>query len=576
MRRLLKLLLFSLFFAQTYIAPLIAGPLEDADVAIQKGDYATGVRLLRPLAEQGDATAQNALGLLYTNGTGVPQNYVEAVRWFRKAAEQDLAVAQANLGWAYANGKGVEQDDMEALKWIRRGADKGDAYARTLLAFMYSRGRGVKQDLSSAYRWSNLAVAQGFEQAKALVIGIVPLMTPEQLAEARKQDAFYRRYASLRQFNAKAGEIQSDPNRVEELKKIFAQSGYRGPKGEAEMEYIHAIQFVDENTGFALDFNGNFHETHDGGLTWSQKPMPVQPDLKEKLSEKLTKPFFRSPEFLAMHFADKEFGMAVSRLNALVTRDGGTTWVVVPRPAKEELRALWCTKNRTCFLGGSPQDVIYVLRDGDKQWMRQKSQAGCCLYSLQFWDDRKGWAVSHSGSIIRTEDGGLKWQRVFFDRSQSFWAIHFPTDQLGFVVGANGSLMRTSDGGRNWENLSSKIQIPKGVTREALRFQAVKFADEKRGWIAGRYGIIFTTSDGGDSWSVAAFVGAQRDQSLLTIYSLDTTHEKVWAAGNGGNINLSLDDGRDWFPVHGVQFELLEHMQRAVDQLTGKNGGQRK
>jgi TPR repeat protein len=65
-----------------------AGPLEDGERASRTGDYATALRLWRPLAEQDDADAQNNLGLMYRNGQGVPQDYAEAVKWYRLAAEQ--------------------------------------------------------------------------------------------------------------------------------------------------------------------------------------------------------------------------------------------------------------------------------------------------------------------------------------------------------------------------------------------------------------------------------------------------------------------------------------------------------
>jgi TPR repeat protein len=53
-------------------APVAAGPWEDAAAAYSRGDYATTLRLLRPLANQGDAGAQYNLGLMYAKGDGVP------------------------------------------------------------------------------------------------------------------------------------------------------------------------------------------------------------------------------------------------------------------------------------------------------------------------------------------------------------------------------------------------------------------------------------------------------------------------------------------------------------------------
>ena len=49
------------------------------------------------------------LGVCYSNGEGVPKNYVEAVKWYRKAAEQNLDAAQYDLGVCYDNGQGLQR-----------------------------------------------------------------------------------------------------------------------------------------------------------------------------------------------------------------------------------------------------------------------------------------------------------------------------------------------------------------------------------------------------------------------------------------------------------------------------------
>jgi TPR repeat protein len=72
----------------SFAAPVVAGPLEDADIAIKRRDYATALRLIRPLAEQGDASAQYNLGVFYDNGLGVPQDHVRALMWLNLSAAQ--------------------------------------------------------------------------------------------------------------------------------------------------------------------------------------------------------------------------------------------------------------------------------------------------------------------------------------------------------------------------------------------------------------------------------------------------------------------------------------------------------
>ncbi len=61
--------------------------------AFDHGDYETALKEWRPLADQGFASAQFNLGLMYAKGLGVPQDYVQAYRWYTLAAGQgdDLA-----------------------------------------------------------------------------------------------------------------------------------------------------------------------------------------------------------------------------------------------------------------------------------------------------------------------------------------------------------------------------------------------------------------------------------------------------------------------------------------------------
>ena len=47
----------------------------------------------------------------------MPEDDREAVKWFRKAAEQGDASAQYNLGVMYANGEGVPEDYVKAYAW---------------------------------------------------------------------------------------------------------------------------------------------------------------------------------------------------------------------------------------------------------------------------------------------------------------------------------------------------------------------------------------------------------------------------------------------------------------------------
>ena len=111
--------------------------------AHNRGDYATALRLWRPLADQGRADAQFNLGRMYDRAQGVPQDFIAAVGWYRKAADQGHEASQFNLGATYYMGEGVPQDYVAAVGWFRRAADQGDADAQFFLGRMYADGQGV-------------------------------------------------------------------------------------------------------------------------------------------------------------------------------------------------------------------------------------------------------------------------------------------------------------------------------------------------------------------------------------------------------------------------------------------------
>jgi hypothetical protein len=99
-------------------SPGFSDPLSDATTAYARGDYATALKLVRPLAEKGDPQAQNYLGTMYRDGHGVPQNHMTAVKWYRAAAGQGYAQAQNSLGVMHAHGQGVPQDNIRAYMWF--------------------------------------------------------------------------------------------------------------------------------------------------------------------------------------------------------------------------------------------------------------------------------------------------------------------------------------------------------------------------------------------------------------------------------------------------------------------------
>ncbi len=132
------------------------------DEYIEKKDFLLAVEYYRKAAEQGNAEAQNKLGICYNIGLGVAKDSNEAIKWYRKAAEQGNAVAQNNMGNYYNE----RQNYTEAARWYRKAAEQGQIAAQSSLAELYYNGRGVAKDYAEAVKWFRKAAEQGAPAAQ--------------------------------------------------------------------------------------------------------------------------------------------------------------------------------------------------------------------------------------------------------------------------------------------------------------------------------------------------------------------------------------------------------------------------
>lgn len=96
---------------------------------------------LRAMAEQGNARAENAMGLRYFSGEGVPQDEKQAATWFIRAAEHGNLTAQSTLGSMYWAGRGVPVNVNQAYFWTVLARAGGDETGKSLAPIIAKRLR---------------------------------------------------------------------------------------------------------------------------------------------------------------------------------------------------------------------------------------------------------------------------------------------------------------------------------------------------------------------------------------------------------------------------------------------------
>ena len=116
----------------------------------RRGD-GTLASILEKAAEQSGAIAsfaQNALGDMYYNGTGVELSYEKAFQLFSEG--KDYPLCKYRMALMLRKGEGVKADPAQANTLLREAADAGNARAQYQLGIDYYAGNYSEQNFKQA------------------------------------------------------------------------------------------------------------------------------------------------------------------------------------------------------------------------------------------------------------------------------------------------------------------------------------------------------------------------------------------------------------------------------------------
>ena len=132
---------------------------------MESGSYTR--EILKKLAAEGDAPAQNFLGCIYAaNKRNIFADDPKATECFAEAAAQNDAMGQFNLALAYESGEDDHCDWAQAHNYYEKAAVQDFAPAQFRLALQYLHGKGVARDGALAWRWMARAAAAGDADAQ--------------------------------------------------------------------------------------------------------------------------------------------------------------------------------------------------------------------------------------------------------------------------------------------------------------------------------------------------------------------------------------------------------------------------
>jgi TPR repeat protein len=154
-------------------APVEAtGSASHAYDAFLNGRYEEAIAIWLPLANDGDASAQFNIGVMYAHGLGVDRDMEIAMNWWGNAARQLHVRAAHNLALAMLAGEPIVDgqpavaDYTAILRYLKIGADAGYANSEYTLGKLYAEGVGIEKDERRAAELYLSASIKGFARAQ--------------------------------------------------------------------------------------------------------------------------------------------------------------------------------------------------------------------------------------------------------------------------------------------------------------------------------------------------------------------------------------------------------------------------
>jgi SH3-like domain-containing protein len=141
----------------------------DPNTLYDAGDYRKALDIWMLSAFEGDPKSQFRVGVMFSEGKGVEQDFEQSAYWYTQAARQGHIAAQYNLGHIYMTGAGIRQDDAEALKWWKSAAEGGHDLAQYNIGRAHYMGIGGDKDPEAAHFWFSQAAANGEPRSQEIL-----------------------------------------------------------------------------------------------------------------------------------------------------------------------------------------------------------------------------------------------------------------------------------------------------------------------------------------------------------------------------------------------------------------------
>jgi len=238
-------------------------------------------------------------------------------------------------------------------------------------------------------------------------------------------------------------------------------------------------------------------------------------------------------EFKDIQFVNNEGWAVATKGTILYTKDKGKIWTI-SKWGDFTLNDIHMINNQKGFVSAD-SGIILITDNGGRDWRVFDTKDVTLNFNSITFKDSTGIITGNKGRILYSSDSGITWnlqtiseakrKNKLVDLNSSF----FVDKNYVWIAGNDGVILHSTDGGATW--------IP-GKFKE-FNYYAVLFLNSNEGFIAGENGVIIHTENGGSSWKSDSLPAYK----INKLYNASGT---LWAIGNGGIIQKSVDNGKTW------------------------------
>ena len=297
---------------------------------------------------------------------------------------------------------------------------------------------------------------------------------------------------------------------------------------------LWAIDFVDQQHGWAVGDRGTIWHTADGGNTWAPQRSPV------------------ACQLTGLDFLDARHGWAVggvfdpytqtSRGVVLFTNNGGQTWTEIEQAVLPALRSIKMIDGVRGFAWGQPSGLypsaVFSTDDSGRTWIPLNSAAVQSWEAADFVDAFDGAVAGQRATVAAVRRRALEPAQFPSVGMRHVKSLKLQTAGRGWLVGNGGLVLATADRGRTWQLPPSPLPP---AAYQQFDFESVATVGPHC-WIAGSPGSrILYTPDGGRSWQ---WLDTGQSLPIYDLRFIDAQHG--FACGALGTILATDDGGRTW------------------------------